>query len=67
MMSKGRANDEPRTRIIMSPGRAKDAQMMSQDGPKGMRPSRSYYQNLAQRGAKRETESLTRRPVAARA
>ena len=52
---------------MMSQGRAKDAQMMSQGRAKGMRPSRSYYQNLAQRDAERETESMTRRPVAARA
>ena len=51
---------------MMSQGRAEGEQMTSQ-GRAGKRPSRSYYQNLAQRDAERETESMTRRPVAARA
>lgn len=63
LMSQGRAEGEQ----MMSQGRARDGPRTGQGRVKGKRPSRSYYQNLAQRDAERETESMTRRPVAARA
>ena len=60
---------------MMSQGLSEGEQMMSQgrakDGPRTGHGKRdradSYYQNLAQRDAERETESLTRSAVAARA